>query len=91
MQGAWRPTPRARDGGAAYQQLLRSGALCNAAQNTKALFHLSDYLSCLTRIIFCDLPFAVPLAGLFCDLPLAKLFAGLFCDLPFAGPFCRHG
>jgi hypothetical protein len=39
---------------------------------------LSDDLSYLTRIIFCDLPFA-------------GLFAGLFCDLPFAGLFCRHG
>jgi hypothetical protein len=39
---------------------------------------LSDHLSCLMRIIFCDLPFANP-------------FAGLFCDLPFAGLFCRHG
>ena len=40
--GHGQPEHRARDGGAAYQQLLRSGALCNAAQNTKALFHLSD-------------------------------------------------
>src|SRR5215216_7378356 len=59
---------RACDGGSAYQQLLRSGALYNAAQDAKALFHLSDHLSCLLRIIFCDLPFAGLFAGLFCDL-----------------------
>src|SRR5215213_3415348 len=61
---------RACDGGAAYQQLLRSSVLCNAAQDAKALFHLSDHLSYLTRIVFCDLPFA----GLCCDLAFAGLF-----------------